>query len=154
MYHDQESQSSSSCEELTFVDRIENIGDDNNAPHTKISQRNFSQQLPPQPPLSPLQQQQQQHNGTNGRQPHRPVDKLNRNQQTNFAQWMTDIDKRVHLCLGTRFIQIAGMFPVIKLIRNIFFFFLCFCRKPKCAAQKYNSRIDGLFYKQTNQGLQ
>lgn len=102
MYHDQNSQSSSSGEETIIV---ENNIYGNGALHAKIAHENSVQQQPLQslPPQRQQRQQQQQqsHNGTNGRQLHRHVDKLQKNQPTNFAQWLTDIDSRVHLCLGS-----------------------------------------------------
>lgn len=116
MYHDQESQSSSSCEGPT-LDRIESIVKVN-ASRPKVPLTSFHQQRPQQqqqqPQPQPQQQSQQQEIGTNGRQLHRHADKLDKNQQTNFAQWMTDIDKRVHLCLGLifkKFLAISGHGP-------------------------------------------
>lgn len=100
MYNDQESQSSSSSEGPIFVDRIENYAS-NNPPVPKIPQRSFQLQQHQQPRQPPQPLQQQQQNGTNGRQRH--VDKLPKIQPTNFAQWLIDIDKRVHLCLGSIF---------------------------------------------------
>lgn len=96
MYHDQNSQSSSSGDE-TIIEENNIYG--NGASHPIIAHAKSVQQQPLQP--LPPQRQPQQHNGTNGRQLHRNVDRLQINQPTNFAQWLTDIDNRVHICLGS-----------------------------------------------------
>lgn len=97
MYHDQNSQSSSSGEETNIVENnVFGIG----ASHPRIVHGNSVEQQPLKT-LPPQRQQQQPHNGTNGRQLHHHVDKLQKFQPTNFAQWLTDIDNRVHLCLGS-----------------------------------------------------
>lgn len=96
MYHDQNSQSSSSDEE-TIIE--ENNIHANGASHPIIAHEKSVQQQPLRP--LPPQRQPQQHNGTNGRQLYRNVDGLQKNQATNFAQWLTDIDSRLHICLGS-----------------------------------------------------
>lgn len=98
MYHDQGSQSSSSCEEPTFVEPTEDAIGIETAPRPKISQRQMRQQYS-QPPPPPPPPPEPQHNGTNGRQLN--ANELQKIQPANFAQWRTDIDKRVHLCLGS-----------------------------------------------------